>query len=44
MKLLGDYIKEAERRPTHIRDYYLYLLLKTKDRNVTYVGEAAGDE
>lgn len=44
MKLLGAYLKEAERRPTHIRDYYLYLLLKTKGRKVIYAGEAAGDE
>lgn len=39
MKLLDDYLKKAERRPTHIKDYYLYLLLKTKGRKVVYVGE-----
>jgi hypothetical protein len=39
MKLLMDYVREAERRTTSTDNYYLYLLLKSKGRKVTYVGE-----
>jgi hypothetical protein len=40
MKLLMDYVKEAERRMTSTDNYYLYLLLKSKGRNVKYTGDA----
>lgn len=41
MKLLTHVIKELTRRPTEIKDYYTYLLLKSKGRKVTYTGEPA---
>lgn len=42
MKLLLDYVREAE--ASKIKDYYIYLLLKSKGLKVTYVGETDDEE
>lgn len=39
-KLLLDYVKEAERRITSTDNYYVYLLLRSKGRDIQFTGDA----